>query len=87
MLFPKHLVYIFLSKVNLEKYSKKAKNAVSLTMSWSETGPKLVTKMSVFTSVTRSGEAGNWDSDCLSTALTGRTAAYLHPNGEFIGFD
>lgn len=39
-------------------------------MSWSETGPKLVTKMSVFTSVTRSGEAGNWDSDCLSTALT-----------------
>ena len=63
-LFPKHLVYKF------RKCSKKAKNAVSLTMSWSETGPKLVTKMSVFTSVTRSGEAGNWDSDCLSTALT-----------------
>lgn len=31
----------------------------SLTISWSETGPKLVTKMSVFTSVTRSDEAGN----------------------------
>lgn len=31
-----------------------------LTMSWSETGPILVTKMSVVTSVTRSVEAGNW---------------------------
>lgn len=41
----------------------------SLTISWSETGPKLVTKMSVFTSVTRSDEARNWDSECLSTAL------------------
>ena len=40
---------------------------MSLTISWSETGPKLVTKMSVFTSVTRSDEAGNWASEYLST--------------------
>lgn len=35
------------------------KYRLALTISWSETGPKLVTKMSVFTSVTRSDEAGN----------------------------
>lgn len=58
-LLPKYLVYIFLLTVKFRKYPKKTKNAVSLTISWSETGPKLVTKMSVFTSVTRSDEAGN----------------------------
>lgn len=38
-------------------------------MSWSETGPILVTKMSVLTSVTRSVEAGNCQSEWLSVAF------------------
>lgn len=55
---------------------------MSLTISWSETGPKLVTKMSVFTSVTRSDEAGNWDSECLSTALIRSHYHILTPKWE-----
>lgn len=86
-LLSKYWVCIFLSKVKMRKHTKKTKNAVSLTISWSETGPKLVTKMSVFTSVTRSDEAGNWDSECLSTALIRSHTTYSHPNGKFIGFD
>lgn len=35
-------------------------------MSWSDTGPILVTKMSVLTSVTRSVEARNEDFECQS---------------------
>jgi len=35
-------------------------------MSWSDTGPILVTKMSVLTSVTRSVEARNEDGECQS---------------------
>lgn len=81
-LLPKYLVYIFLLTVKFRKYPKKTKNAVSLTISWSETGPKLVTKMSVFTSVTRSDEAGNWDSEYLSTALIRSHHHILTPKWE-----
>lgn len=67
---PKYLTSIFFSpKFSFENLSRKLKDSVPLTISWSETGPKLVTKMSVFTSVTRSGGAGNEASECLSTVL------------------
>lgn len=72
--------FSFTSK--FRKHPKRAKNAVSLTISWSETGPKLVTKMSVFTSVTRSDEAENWDSECLSTALIRSHCYTLTPKWE-----
>lgn len=76
------MVCIFLSKVKFRKYTKKTKNAVSLTISWSETGPKLVTKMSVFTSVTRSDEAGNWDSEYPSIVLIRSHHHILTPKWE-----
>ena len=47
-------------------------------MSWSETGPILVTKMSVLTSVTRSVEARNEESECRSVAFI-RTNYLLIP--------
>lgn len=51
-------------------------------MSWSETGPILVTKMSVLTSVTRSVEAGNCQSECLSVAfITSKLLVNTMPPG------
>ena len=49
--------------MKVEETSDIYRGEKSLTMSWSETGPMLVTKMSVLTSVTRSVEAGNCQSE------------------------